>query len=79
MVTYRYLERKFIKPLEDKLRTEGAAAIQRQWEEWNSRREAAESRGEPFDEPPPRQRAAGRRRSGKGVMPTRLCSNRTGY
>ena len=53
MVTYRYLERKFIKPLEDKLRTEGAAAIQRQWEEWNSRQEAAESRGEPFDEPPP--------------------------
>ena len=31
----------------------GAARMHRLWTEWLSRKEAAESRGEPFDEPPP--------------------------
>ena len=57
MVTYRYLERKFLKPLEEKLRAEaraeGRALAQREWEGWNSRREEAAAKGEPFNEPPP--------------------------
>ncbi len=73
MVTYRYLERKILKPLEEKLRAEGRAqgvaegraegraegvaegrsAIQREWEEWNRRREAAAAKGETFSEPSP--------------------------
>ena len=32
---------------------EGSKAQQRKWEEWNARRLQAESRGEPFSEPPP--------------------------
>ena len=57
MVTYRYLERKILKPLEEKLRAEGRAegrsAVQREWEEWNRRREAAAAKGETFSEPAP--------------------------
>ena len=34
-------------------RAEGQAEMQRLWLEWNRRRLAHESRGEPFDEPPP--------------------------
>ena len=32
---------------------EGSKVQQRKWEEWNARRLQAESRGEPFTEPPP--------------------------
>ena len=57
MVTYRYLSDKFLKPLHDKLRTEGrkegSEAVQRQWAAWNRRRLEAEQNGEPFNEPPP--------------------------
>ncbi len=57
MVTYRYLERKFLKPLEEKLRAQGRAQgraqVQREWEEWNQRREEAAAKGEPFSEPSP--------------------------
>ena len=31
----------------------GEARMHRLWTEWLGRKEAAESRGEPFDEPPP--------------------------
>ncbi len=65
MVTYRYLERKFLKPQQEKLqaearakgrvegRAEGAEQNQRAWEDWNRRREEAHAREEPFDELPP--------------------------
>jgi flagellar biosynthesis/type III secretory pathway protein FliH len=76
MVTYRYLERKFLKPLIEKQRAEaerrqaeamatgrakgmaeGRAAGREEerlkWTAWNLRREEAEKKGEPFNEPPP--------------------------
>ena len=34
-------------------RTEGRAQERQAWQEWNTRREEAEARGEPFTEPPP--------------------------
>ena len=61
VVTARYLGDKFLKPLREKIRQEGREEgkeegreeRQRQWTAWNQRREEAEKRGEPFDEPPP--------------------------
>lgn len=37
---------------------EGIARANRDWEEWNRRREAALERGEPFSEPPPSRNGA---------------------
>ena len=66
VVTYRYLERKFLKPQQERLqkealeqgleqgREQGESRVQCMWEDWNRRREEAEMKGEPFDEPPPR-------------------------
>ena len=34
-------------------REEGRSESDARWRAWNDRREKAESRGEPFDEPPP--------------------------
>ncbi len=61
MVTARYLENKFVKPLIERHKAEGReegvaageAAERRRWTEWNSRRIEAERAGVPFDEPPP--------------------------
>ena len=57
MVTARYLSDKFLKPLIEKRREEGRKAgreeEKRKWAAWNQRREEAESKGQPFDEPPP--------------------------
>ena len=53
VVTYRYLSDKFLKPLHEKIRAEGREEANRLWAEWNRRREDAEAKGEPFDEPPP--------------------------
>ena len=69
MVTARYLENKFVKPLIERHkaegraegmetgiatgRAEGEADERRRWTEWNSRRLEAERAGAPFDEPPP--------------------------
>lgn len=69
MVTYRYLKRKFLDPLDEKLRqesreegrvegqaegqAEGAKRTQQKWEAWNRRRMEVEAKGETFDEPPP--------------------------
>ena len=36
----------------------GAARMHRLWTEWLSRKEAAEAKGQPFDEPPPQQEDA---------------------
>ena len=60
MVTYRYLERKILKPQQDKFRAEalakgraeGTEQMQRAWEDWNHRREEAEANGETFAESP---------------------------
>ena len=69
MVTYRYLERKFLKPLEERLlaearaaaiaegkamgMAEGAESMRLMWEDWNRRREEAATQGKLFNEPPP--------------------------
>ena len=61
MVTLRYLENKFVKPVIERHKAEGReegvtvgeAAERRRWTEWNSRRIEAERAGIPFDEPPP--------------------------
>ena len=61
LVTARYLENKFVKPLIERHKAEGReegiatgeAAERRRWTEWNSRRIEAERAGVPFDEPPP--------------------------
>ena len=38
-------------------RAEGQAEANQAWQDWLSRREEAESRGEPFTEPPPNGQA----------------------
>ena len=43
---------------------EGRRESDAEWEAWNQRRLHAEQRGEPFDEPPPRQAAALSQRPG---------------
>ena len=53
MVTGEYLRQKLVKPLKEKQRAEGRKENHAAWEEWNRRRMAAESKGEPFDEAPP--------------------------
>ena len=61
MVTARYLENKFVKPLIERHKAEGReegvatgeAAERRRWTEWNARRIEAERAGAPFNEPPP--------------------------
>lgn len=61
VVTYRYLSRKFLVPLEERLqqevrekgREEGREEERRLWADWNRRREEAEQNGEPFADPPP--------------------------
>ena len=34
-------------------RRAGVQAVQKAWEDWNGRREAAQANGQPFTEPPP--------------------------
>ena len=61
MVTYRFLERKILKPQAEKLRAEGREQGRRKgrdeerqvWTDWNRRRVEAEEKGKPFNEPPP--------------------------
>ena len=61
MVTARYLENKFVKPLIERHKAEGReegivtgeAAERRRWTEWNARRIEAERAGVHFNEPPP--------------------------
>ena len=65
LVTARYLEHKFIKPLIERQKAEGRAEgraegiatgeadANRRWTEWNARRMEAERGGVRFDEPPP--------------------------
>ena len=53
LVTKRYLENKFVKPLIARHEARGEARAQRRWTEWNDRRLKAEEEGAPFDEPPP--------------------------
>lgn len=64
VVTKRYLERKWIKPLIERQkaeaerqkaegRAEGRKEANRDWVAWNRRRVDAETKGEPFNEAPP--------------------------
>ena len=53
MITYDYLYNKFVQPVIDQHKAEGKAEMHRRWADWNSRRIEAESKGVPFDEPPP--------------------------
>jgi predicted transposase YdaD len=64
MAAARYLENRFLKPLQEKHREEGReqgreeGRDQRdaQWEEWLARRDRAQEEGTPFDELPPSRR-----------------------
>ena len=67
MVVAHYLDQRLKKRQEERLaRAEAAASAaaraetQQMWEEWNSRRLAAEAAGLPFDEPPPSLHSNGR-------------------
>ena len=64
MVTYRYLNNKFVEPLRRQLRQEGLEQGREESREqvqmlkmrtldWYARQQAALAKGEPFDEPPP--------------------------
>ena len=53
MVTKRYLENKWVKPLIERHKADGRDQANRAWVAWNRRRLVAESKGEPFDEAPP--------------------------
>ena len=69
MVTGEYLRQKLVEPLKERQREEGRKegreeglaeglekgreAERAAWDAWNRRRMDAESKGEPFDEPPP--------------------------
>ena len=69
VVTERFLTEKFLEPWRERQRAraraeghaegraegreEGRTEAWHQWTEWNNRRKAAETNGEPFDEPPP--------------------------
>ncbi len=57
MITYNYLYNKFVQRVIDQHmergRAEGKAEVNTRWADWNSRRLEAESKGVPFDEPPP--------------------------
>ncbi len=65
MVGYRYAIERWVKPMAEKRRAESYAAgradgreegrteTNQQWQEWLQRKTEAESRGLPFDEPPP--------------------------
>ena len=62
VVTKRYLDSKLVEPIRRQLREEGreeGKAIgeeraNQRWEAWNRRRLEAEAKGEPFDEPLPK-------------------------
>lgn len=53
MVLYNYAMERWVKPLAEKRREEGRAEANRQWQAWLQRKTEAESKGLPFDEPPP--------------------------
>ena len=57
MVVADYITQRWLNPLKERLREEGRAQgraeSRAEWAAWNERRMAAESNGEPFDEPPP--------------------------
>ena len=53
MVFASYLSAKLLEPLKEKQRQEGREQGRAEWRAWNNRRLEAESRGEPFNEPPP--------------------------
>ena len=55
MVIKRYLNEKFVKPLEEHYRAEGLAEVraERMLEDWLRRRSEAEQKGVSFNEPPP--------------------------
>ena len=57
VVFANYLRQKLQERLKEKRRAEGYAEGRAEghaiWRDWNARREKAEAKGEPFDEPPP--------------------------
>ena len=64
MVFANYLRQNLLEPLKERQREEGREEGREmgreesdaKWLDWNERREAAEAKGEPFDEPPPVRR-----------------------
>ena len=53
MILAEHLRKTLLEPLKERQREEGREEIRAEWRAWNARREAAEARGEPFNEPPP--------------------------
>ena len=61
MVLANYLRQNLLEPLKERQRREGFEEGRKlgivlsnaKWRAWNERREKAEARGEPFNEPPP--------------------------
>ena len=46
-------QKRRIQQAEERGRAEGKALVQKEWQEWLKRKEAAEATGVPFNEPPP--------------------------
>ena len=57
MVFANYLRQNLLEPLKERQRAEGRAEgraeSNAEWRDWIARREKAEAKSEPFDEPPP--------------------------
>ena len=53
MVMADYFTKKWLNPPKERLRAEGRAERDTEWDAWNERRMAAAEKGDPFDEPPP--------------------------
>ena len=56
MILAEHLRRTLLEPLKERQRMEGWEKADAEWRAWNARREKAEAKGEPFDEPPPAAR-----------------------
>ena len=53
MVLYQFAVNKWVKPVIQRHKDAGRAEANRAWQAWLERKAAAESKGLPFDEPPP--------------------------
>ena len=53
MSLYQAMVNRYVTPVIERHRAEGRAERDVQWQGWLQRRADAESKGQPFDEPPP--------------------------
>ena len=54
MALYQAMVNRYVTPVIERHRAEGRGEMDARWREWLQRRTDAESKGQPFDEPPPR-------------------------